>query len=237
MRNGVELSTPSQDKEYLTHSGTRSTATVEEWHMHRYGCICILALDTKGSLLSKGGKATSLLSALQWSTLSQILHDPFNKVIVIASDIPFVLDEAVPGSTADGMPVSWSAYQDELHNLLEKLFKWKHAQYPAREVVLLSSGPGFGTTGDICDHELGLSIPIAIVGPVLGRVCNPKRWKLQSTLAGGRFSYVYRNPVDKWNFCMVDIDLSASQHKPNVEVQMIETEVPPGTTWAGGVSV
>jgi len=226
----------ADDREFWTRHRTTSSTTIEEWHMHRYGNICVLMLDTKGALLSKLGATSTLISALQLQAVNEVLRDPFYKVLVLACDIPFMLD-MLPECSPAGMtqtPLSWSACPSKLVSLLESLFEWKQKQYPEREVVLVSGGPGFGTTGDVCDHKLGLSIPVVIVGPTLGRVCAPTMWLLQNTLAGGRFSYVYRAPLDRWNFCMVDIDLAASQRRPTVEVQMVDVPVPQGTAWPDG---
>lgn len=131
-----------------------------------------------------------------------------------------------------GSLFDWRMHRDELHELLESLFQWKNAQYPYREVVLVSCGPGFGTTGDICDHHLGLSIPTVITGPVLGRVCASTAWSLQGSIAGGRFSYSYSPPSDRWNFCSIDVDLAA--HKPAVDLQLVGIPVPLGASWADG---
>jgi len=119
-----------------------------------------------------------------------------------------------------GRYFDWMSRPNELGRLLSELFKWKNKQYPGREVVLLSGGPLFGTFGDVCDHELGLSIPVVITGPVCGKVTTPANWALCSTLANGRFSYVYKPPLDQCNFCAIDIDFKNPQ-KPAVDCQLI----------------
>jgi len=224
--------------EFLTTSGTWSRSTVEEWHCHRYGNITIFALDTKSTFLSKGSKPKTLLGALQQQALAEVMQDRFTEVLILACDMPFAFEEdpevtqfGVPCSD-DEMPKSWSGFPLELQALLERLFEWKKTGYPAREVLLVSEGVGFGTTGDICDHKLGMNIPVVLVGPTLGRVCSYSGWLSQNTLADGRFSYVYRNPVDRWNFALIDIDISTMQARPAVSVQMVDVEIPPGTVWA-----
>jgi hypothetical protein len=111
-------------------------------------------------------------------------------------------------------------HPNEIIRLLSELFTWKHQQYPSREVVLISGGTSFGSFGDVCDHKLGLSIPIVITGPVCGKVSPPRNWALCSTLAKGRFSYAHRTPLDLCNFCTVDIDFKNAQ-KPTVDCQLV----------------
>jgi len=225
----------SGDCDCQTIHGMQNLSTVEEWHIHGFGQVCIFMFDTKGAWLSRGGASSTLLSSLQASALASVLRDPVYKILILCSDIPFVLDQHpdYPRSAAstDHAPMTWSAFPGELASLLDSLFQWKHKRYPEREVLLFSSGPGFGTTGDVSDHQLGLSIPTAIVGPTLGRICRPLRWTLQNTIASGRFSYMYRAPVDRWNFCMVDIDLGTPQRAPVVEVHMVDVPPPTGTAW------
>lgn len=203
---------------------------------------CVLVLDTKGSLLGTasagggggrktggGGKSPALLSSSQWDAVHKALKDAGTQVVVLVSDVPFVL-EAEAGDTAGSLssPFYWCAHPDELRRLLETLFQWKHKAYPGREVVLLSAGPGFGTTGDVWDKHLGLSIPLAIVGPVLGRVCAPGGWALKGSLADGRFSYAYRPPSDHWTCCSLEMELG---EKPSVDMELLGVPVPPGTAW------
>lgn len=123
--------------------------------------------------------------------------------------------------------LSWRAHQAELHRFLKALFEWKQSQFPAREVVLITGGPGFATTGDIVDHRLGLSIPTVMTGPMLGRVSTAEKWTLNGSIAGGRFSYVYGQPTEEWNFCTIDLDLTSP--KPSVEVQLTGVPIPTGT--------
>lgn len=236
-RDPLKMNTPQQEREFLILSGTRSTATVEEWHVHRYGQVCLIVCDTKGPALSRGSKNTTVSSILQQSIIGQVLHDPYLKVIVLASDMPFLLQARTESRTASNIASeSWCDYPEEIAKLLSKLFQWKHDRYPSREVVLLSAGPGFGTTGDVCDHTLGLSIPVVLTGPALGRVCNAKAWMLSDRLPERRFSYAYREPADCWNFGTVTIDLTASQHKPHVEVQLVDCPLPNGISWPDGAA-
>lgn len=237
----VEETLPAWDHEFWVHAAAPAApgaGAAEEWHIHRYGCTCVVMMDTTGCFLGKQNEASLLMSVWQQRGLADVLADPLTRVIVLASNIPFVLEEVegAPPRPPELLPRSWSERPGELKELLIRLFQWKQAQYPAREVVLVSRGPGFGTTGDVCDHHLGLSIPVAIVGPTLGRVCNPSRWKMQSDFANGRYTCLYRNPVDQWNMCTIDIDLGTSQHTPIVEVQMIDTPVPKGATWHDGIN-
>jgi len=115
------------------------------------------------------------------------------------------------------------------------LFQWKHAKFPGREVVLLSGGAGFGTTGDVRDEVMGLSLPVVMIGPTLGRVCAPTGWQLRGEIDGGdRFTYAHRKPLKHWNFCTVEVDLSGLLGKPAVSVSLVSVPIPAGTTWTDG---
>merc|ERR1712224_604460 len=123
----------------------------------------------------------------------------------------------------------------ELTRLLEVLFEWKQMQFPNREVVVVSSGDGFGTTGDVCDHQLGLGIPMVVTGPVLGNPCaNVERWVLNGNLAGNdtvrgerdRYSFAHKPLTTQWNFSSIDISCPVdSCGKFEVDVQLVA--IPP----------
>merc|ERR1711920_560400 len=91
-------------------------------------------------------------------------------------------------------------------HLMKILFDWKIARFPAREVLLLSGGLGFGTTGDVCDTQLGLSIPTAVSGPTLGRVRTVGPWELMGEFGNGRYTYAHRPPSVHWNAFVIDVD-------------------------------
>lgn len=236
--------------------------SLEEWHFHRYGQVGVFMMDIKGHqlrpdgrLMQEGPEPRPLVSSQQWRALEASMADDSMRVMLLVSDVPFLLEPidatasaasaasaanaapspvtstrssrnaSIPARRSD--PLDWRSSPAELHRLLKLLFDWKHAAFPAREAVLISSGPGFGTTGDICDHRLGLSVPAVLTGPVLGRVTAAERWNLRGSLAGGRFSYVYGAPApDQWNFCALDLALA---DKPLVHLQLFGLPIPPGT--------
>jgi len=72
---------------------------IEEWHFHLYGDVCILLLDTKGSLLaSKDGPPMAinqlkLISEVQWRAIDKVLAMDHLKVLILVSDEPFVFEE------------------------------------------------------------------------------------------------------------------------------------------------
>ncbi|CAE8653720.1 unnamed protein product [Polarella glacialis] len=244
-----EVQIAPQDREFMVDAGAVAGSSLEEWHIHRYGCICLIMLDTKGSLvdsvLSPARSSESvvpLLSLRQWRAIDEALKDEATQVLVIASDSPIVLEAITPmgeGEDVDNPrrpvdgPPDWRTSRFEQNRLLLSLFQWKSAQYPSREVILLSSGPGFGTAGDVRDKKLGLSIVSVLAGPVDGTTVTPQNWELQGEIPGGRFSYGYKEPHGRprpgrrprpgpWEFCTVDIDLAATQ-KPTVDVNLISS--------------
>lgn len=245
--------------EYWHEAGLVSSDNIEEWQAHWYGGVCIFGLDTKGHLLSNATSATAgellpFLSKAQWHALDQVMADETTQVLVLACDEPFTLadenasahvggptgeDGVNLGSTEAGNPRidnsrvrRWSYHTEELVKLLTKLFEWKQAQYPSREVVLVSGGAGFGTTGDIRDHVLGMTIHMIITGPVLSRESRTGRKQpLKGSLAQGRFTYYHRPPTLHCNFGIVDIDLAAD--KPAVDVELIAMRLPGHVKWAG----
>lgn len=213
----------------------------------------------------------SLLSKRQWDALGEALSDKEAKVVVVASDVPFFLAEdlgpdvgapeaattneaseaAVASEAFD--PLHWRSRPGELTQLMSVLFEWKHANFPMREVLLLCGGLGFGTTGDVCDHHLGLSIPIAVVGPTLGTVVAPRpgpvgassfgardvspgiketergaSFQLVGSINNGRFAFAHRLPSAHWTTCVIDIAFCTATAKPFIDVQLLEVPIPPG---------
>jgi len=242
-----------QEQEFWQDCGKAQGRSIEEWHVHRYGSVTVFVFDTKGRRLSSAGagkgKIQSFISTAQQDALSSVMADEATQVLILASDTPFLLESEVPEGETPKSPASpnsggrssiffeWRSYPDELNEILEMVFEWKGAQYPAREAVLLAAGPGFGTTGDVVDRKLGISIPTVMTGPIYGRVCSPaRRWLMKAELAGGRFSYAYRQPVEECNFCALDIDLGSGQNRPTVDVQLVRVPVPQGTDRRSGVS-
>merc|ERR1712232_331678 len=224
--------------------------------------------DAKGNFCVNGAKEgamPSLLSKRQWDSLGEALNDKQTKVVIVASDVPFFLMEE-PGSEMSKLdsdadaaafseacdPLHWRSRPSELAQLMTVLFEWKSAQFPMREVLLLSGGVGFGTTGDVCDHQLGLSIPLVVVGPTLGTVVKPKpgptgassfgaksmnpgpkeagpSFQLVGSIGNGRFAFAHRLPSAHWTACVIDIAFCSTTVKPFVDVQLLEVPIPPGT--------
>lgn len=221
---------------------------IEEWSIHRYGSICTIILDTQGAILSSAlpgrnrsssRSATKLcfLSKRQKQGILEALKDETIQVLVVCGDLPFLLEEKPVESRVDqasrdmALPLTWRLDSTSLLWLLDHLFKWKHTDFPARDVVLVSGGSDFATTGDVADHRLGLSIPVVITGPVMGRVSDARQWALSGRVCEGRFTYSYRKPSLAWNFCSIDVDLEATPNKPNIEVQLINMPVSEDAVW------
>jgi hypothetical protein len=169
----------------------------------------------------------------------QVLRDDSTRVVVLASEEPFLLAEGDEPPQSTRMMsartvetsdlLTWRSRPEELIYLLDLLFAWKSARYPAREAILISGGV-FGTSGDVWDNRLGLSIPIVVTGPVLGRVKPLGRWRLNGTLGGGRFSYSHRHPSERWNATVLDIYCGppGSGARPSVDIELVEVPIPPG---------
>ncbi|CAE7645783.1 CLEC16A [Symbiodinium pilosum] len=77
-----------------------------------------------------------------------------------------------------------------------------------------------GTTGDLRDSRLGLSIPVILAGVVEGST-SCEGWQLNGEVPGGRFKYSYRQPSpNKWGLHFLDIDLGTS-HRPAVDISLV----------------
>jgi len=229
---------------FWTRNSVENEPGYDEWHFHRYGRISVLVLHPPSTSVISGAFSDRrrLLSKHQRDAITDVLQDLSIEVVVIVSSLPLALEplsdensDAVAESPKPGLKLervnSYSESEDCVW-LLESLFQWKNVRFPSCEAVFVSSGPGFGTTGDICDHRLGLSLPTVLTGPMLGRVCGPAQWKLRGEIADGRFSYSYRPPSDQWNFCFIDID--TTEDKPAVALQVVGVPVPAGTVWVDG---
>lgn len=238
-----------EDKEFVTMAGSSSGSAIEEWHMHRYGCVCIFVLDTTGSRLSDhlsglGQRSITpaikaerpILSQKQWTALEEALADEATQVLVVASNEPLVLctQDAAAAADDSGLRLAdepiltsskgWAERPMELRRLLTALFEWKQEQFPSREVILASGGPGFCTTGDVCDNKLGLNIPAVILGTGLDHPSSPSgraTWRMEGNAIFDetRFTYHFRPAQQEWCFCSLDIDLS-SCNKPSVDLQL-----------------
>lgn len=243
--SGPAACKPSENPAFWTRSSLENEPGYDEWHFHRYGRISVLVLHPPSNCLVPGAFSDKrrLLSKHQRDAITDVLQDLSIEVVVIVSSLPLVLEPlpdensgavGEPSLPSPRLPLPVNSYSeiDECIWLIESLFQWKNARFPSCEAVFVSSGPGFGTTGDICDHRLGLSIPAVLSGPTLGRVCGPAQWKLKGEIADGRFSYSYRPPSDEWNFCFIDID--TTEEKPAVALQVIGVPIPAGTVWFDG---
>ncbi|CAE7513762.1 Clec16a [Symbiodinium microadriaticum] len=216
--------------EFLVEAGKASSDSVEEWHIHRYGLISILVLDTKGNAMTAALTSTqpsSVLSQRQWAAVDEVLADEAVQVLLLVADSPLALEEDSSRRTSSSNPMilSWRDSRQEQSSLLQKLFQWKLSQYPCREVIVINGGAGFSTTGDLRDSRLGLSIPVIFAGVVEGQTsCHG--WQLTGEVPGGRFKYSYRQPSpDKWGLHFLDIDLGTSQ-RPAVDISLVTGPLP-----------
>ncbi|CAE7400330.1 Clec16a [Symbiodinium sp. CCMP2456] len=82
--------------EFLVEAGKASSDSVEEWHIHRYGLISILVLDTKGNAMTAALTSTqpsSVLSQRQWAAVDEVLADEAVQVLLLVADSPLALEE------------------------------------------------------------------------------------------------------------------------------------------------
>eukprot|EP00913_Durusdinium_trenchii_P014349 g13459.t1 len=66
---------------YIVDAGEISDS-VEEWHIHRYGSVTIMVLDTKGHAITAaltGTKSKQILSEKQWDAIEEVLADETDK--------------------------------------------------------------------------------------------------------------------------------------------------------------
>merc|ERR1711871_1000676 len=116
-----------------------------------------------------------------WEGFSDAIEDERLKVLILVSDVPFIYegpkiaeDRRTKGrkgvKTEEHLLQHWSARPAELEQLLTKLFKWKHEQFPFREVLLMSGDLRVGMTSDVRDNELGLNIPQIVTSPITDEV-------------------------------------------------------------------
>ncbi|CAK9013656.1 unnamed protein product [Durusdinium trenchii] len=82
--------------EYIVDAGEISDS-VEEWHIHRYGSVTIMVLDTKGHAITAaltGTKSKQILSEKQWDAIEEVLADEVAQVLLFVSELPLALEES-----------------------------------------------------------------------------------------------------------------------------------------------
>ena len=96
------------------------------------------------------------------------------KVIIIASEVPFVGDDPVSiqekAKKVDFLKDHWPYNVEELVRVLDKCFAWK-SEDSGREVLMLGRDIHCGVTSDIRDRETELTIQHLTTSPITNHVC------------------------------------------------------------------
>lgn len=150
----------------------------EEFHGHVYGPVGIFMMDMRGNRITGDGVQRSdnpLVSERQWAAIEDFFQTEGLKVIILASEIPFVGDD--PDSIRrkaekfDFLTDHWPYNLTELERILDLSFSWKNEDEDEREVLLLGGDIHCGVTSVIRDNETDLTINHLTTSPVTNHVC------------------------------------------------------------------
>ena len=96
------------------------------------------------------------------------------KVIIVASEIPFVGDDPVSiqekAQKIDFLKDHWPYNKDELVRVLDKCFDWKSGDEHNREILLLGGDIHCGVTSEIHDEDTELTIRHITTSPITNHV-------------------------------------------------------------------
>ena len=149
-----------------------------EFHSHIYGPIGIFMIDLRGNRITGDGVQKSenpLISDLQWDAIEKFFNNDDLKVIIMASEIPFVGNNPdviqEQAEKFDFLKDHWPYNLDDLVRLLDLCFNWKSQDEDGREVLLLGGDIHCGVTSVIRDNQTDLTINHLTTSPVTNHVC------------------------------------------------------------------
>jgi len=149
----------------------------QEFHYHVYGPIGIFLFDMRGNRITGDGVQHSenpLISEEQWDALEEFFQTEGLRVIILASEIPFVGDD--PASIqekvlqVDFLKDHWPYNVEDLVRILDLSFGFKREDEDNREVLLLGGDIHCGVTSVIRDNETDLTINHLTTSPITNHV-------------------------------------------------------------------
>ncbi|CAJ1418089.1 unnamed protein product [Effrenium voratum] len=168
-------------------------------------------LMAEGSIEQAGSNLSELLGKAG-SNLSELLGKVSNLAKVDVPEEKAEEEEEFEGPK-EKLP-TWRTSRKEQESLLDKIFRWKKAQY-GREAVLINGGAAC-SKGTLEDTRLELSIPVVCAGGAEG---SEDRWRWTGELPGKRFRYRYEEPkANHWGLPFLQLDLSKDQVTVDVSV-------------------
>ena len=112
---------------------------------------------------------------MQWEAIEAFFENEDLKVIIIASEIPFVGDDPISiqekAEKVDFLKDHWPYNIDDLTRLLDLCFNWKSQDEDGREVLLLGGDIHCGVSSVIRDNQTDLTINHLTTSPVTNHVC------------------------------------------------------------------
>ena len=127
-----------------------------EYHSHIYGPVGIFLIDMRGNRITGDGTQHStnpIMGEEQWNAIEEFFQTEGLKVIILASEIPFVGDDPETiqekAEQVDFLKDHWPYNINDLERLLDLAFKWKNEDEDGREVLLLGGDIHCGVTSVI----------------------------------------------------------------------------------------
>ena len=127
-----------------------------EYHSHIYGPVGIFLIDMRGNRITGDGiqhSTNPIMGEEQWNAIIEFFQTEGLKVIILASEIPFVGDDPETiqekAEQVDFLKDHWPYNINDLERLLDLSFKWKNEDEDGREVLLLGGDIHCGVTSVI----------------------------------------------------------------------------------------
>jgi len=187
-----------------------------EYHSHVYGPVGIFLMDIRGHRITEDGIQKSdnpMICEAQWDAFDAFFDNEDLKVIIVASEVPFVGDDPITiqekAAKVDFLKDHWPYNKDELVRVLDKCFNWKSQNENEREVLLIGGDIHCGVTSEIFDNETDLTIRHVTTSPVTNHVC--PYYPDNVGAINERYNYVHNPLGDKYrNYAEIVINFEPS---------------------------
>mmetsp|Transcript_39474 Transcript_39474/g.64692 ORF Transcript_39474/g.64692 Transcript_39474/m.64692 type:complete len:298 (+) Transcript_39474:2-895(+) len=206
----------------------RTDAPLREWHGHVYGAVGVFLIDMRGNRINGKGVQLEgpLVCADQWADLEAFCARGELKVLVVASEIPFVTDSPEhvrkAAEKVDFLVDHWCYNEPEIARLLGTVFAWQAAQ-EGRKCILVGGDVHTGIESVIRDAETGLEIPHLTTSPITNHVAG--YFNKNTGQIGERFSWEHNWLGREWrNWAEINVDLEDGRVEVEAKLVKVSTD-------------
>ena len=200
---------------------------MKEWHFHRYGPLGVFMVDMRGNRITSGGimKKGNLMSEEQIDALKNALANEDITCMVIASEIPFVSNEAAAvreeAKKIKFLEGHWAYDEEGTSALFDMCFEWKAAK-EGRDIVLIGGDVHIGYTTELTHKETNATIRAVCASPITNHVTpfyNPPEGDY------GKYHFKHTPHLNMRNYCVLQASFDeAGKCKLDVNLELIETK-------------